>query len=104
MNCGCTKNLGCFAPGQTIDFGFANWSLVAEDFIFHIWTNGTYLSTTVTFDPAEQIQLTMIFNEDSATMIKIELPSSLQTPGSYYATSSDGACCFEINGIVQTCL
>ena len=104
MNCGCTKNLGCFAPGQIIDFGFANWSLVAEDFIFHIWTNGTYLSTTVTFDPAEQIQLTMIFNEDSATMIKIELPSSLQTPGSYYATSSDGACCFEINGIVQTCL
>ena len=104
MNCGCTKNLGCFAPGQTIDFGFANWSLVAEDFIFHIWTNGTYLSTTVTFDPAEQIQLTMIFNEDSVTMIKIELPSSLQTPGSYYATSSDGACCFEVNGIVQICL
>jgi len=104
MNCGCTKNLGCFAPGQTIDFGFANWSLVAEDFIFHIWTNGTYLSTTVTFDPAEQIQLTMIFNEDSVTMIKIELPSSLQTPGSYYATSSDGACCFEVNGIVEICL
>ena len=104
MNCGCTKNLGCFASGQTIDFGFANWSLVAEDFIFHIWTNGTYLSTTVTFDPAEQIQLTMIFNEDSVTMIKIELPSSLQTPGSYYATSSDGACCFEVNGIVEICL
>ena len=104
MNCGCTKNLGCFAPGQTIDFGFSNWSLVAEDFIFHIWTNGTYFSTTVTFDPAEQIQLTMAFNEDSTTMIKIELPSSLQTPGAYYATSPDGACCFEVNGIVQTCL
>jgi hypothetical protein len=104
MNCGCSKNLGCFAPGQTIDFGFANWSLVAEDFIFHIWTNGTYFSTVVTFDPAEQIQLTMAFNENSMTMIKIELPSSLQTPGSYYATSPDGACCFEVNGIVQTCL
>jgi hypothetical protein len=104
MNCGCTKNLGCFAPNQTIDFGFANWSLIPEKFKFHIWTNGTYLTIEETFDPAEQIQLTMVFNENSVTMIKIELPSSLQTPGSYYATSSDGACCFEVNGIVQTCL
>lgn len=104
MNCGCTKNLGCFATNQTIDFGFANWSLVAEDFIFHIWTNGSYLTITESFDPAEQIELLMTFNENSTTMIKIELPLSLQTPGSFYATSQDGACCFEINGIVQTCL
>lgn len=104
MNCGCSKNLGCFAPNQTIDFGFANWSLNPETFIFHIWSNGTYFTTNVTFDPAEQIQLTMVFNENSVTMIKIELPTSLQTPGAYYATSVDGACCFEVNGIVQTCL
>ena len=104
MNCGCIKNIGCFAPNQTIDFGFTNWSSNPEDFIFHIWTNGTYLSQTVTFDPGDKIELTMVFNEDSTTMIKIELPSSLQTPGAYYATSPDGACCFEVNGIIQTCL
>lgn len=104
MNCGCTKNLGCFAPGQIINFGFGNWSPTPETFIFHIWSNGSYIQVSEVFDTNETIQLTMTFNENSVTMIKIELPDNLQTPGAFYATSMDGACCFEVNGIVQTCL
>ena len=104
MNCGCCKDLGCFAPGQTIDFGFANPCAQAADFTFQIWTNGTFYEVTEEFDPAEQIELTMSFNENSKTEIKIKLPACMVGPGVHYATTPDGACCFSVNGIVATCL
>lgn len=104
MNCGCCKDLGCFASGQIIDFGFANPCDAEADFTFQIWTNGTFYEVTETFDPLEEIQLTMVFNENSVTEIKIKLPDCMTGEGVHYATTPDGACCFKVNGIVATCL
>lgn len=104
MNCGCCKDLGCFASGQTIDFGFTNPCIGDADFIFEIWTNGTFYSVTETFESGDSIQLPMSFNENSVTEIKIKLPECMTSQGVYYATTADGACCFSVHGIVQTCL
>jgi len=106
MNCGCCKNLGCFAPGQTIDFGFINPCGDGTEFVFEIWTNGTFYQITQSFLEFAQIELPMTFNENSVTEIKIKLPPCMASPtgGAYYATTVDGACCFRVNGIVATCL
>lgn len=104
MNCGCCKDLGCFAPGQIIDFGFANPCAGTQTFTFQIWTNGTFYEMQEDFDQGDQISLPMNFNENSVTEIKIKLPNCMVGDGVHYATTPDGACCFSVNGIVQSCL
>lgn len=104
MNCGCTKDLGCFAPGQLIEFGFSNPCPDPADFIFEIWSNGAFLTITETFDPGDPIILPMEFNENSETIIKIKLPECMAGAGVHYATSPDGACSFSIHGIVPQCI
>lgn len=104
MNCGCCKELGCFAPGQTIDFGFNNPCLNDADFTFQIWTNGGFYELTETFESGDPIQLVMNFNENAVTEIKIKLPACMVSEGVHYATTPDGACCFLVKGVVTTCL
>lgn len=103
MTCGCVKDLGCFAPCQIIDFGFASPCANPIDWYFEIWTNGGFTTKTVQFDPLEQITLPMVYNENGETMIKIKLPIPHQMPGQYYATTPDGACCFVVHGIPASC-
>ncbi len=98
MNCGCTKNIGCYVSGDDINFG-----IVAPFdglYIFHITTNNGYYNEGVVFEVGEPITLPFTFNENSSTSIKIEAPSSSPIP---YLTSNDGACCFEVSGIVPIC-
>lgn len=103
MICGCCKDLGCFTYNSEITFPFK--SDAGGDYIFHIWSNGSYSSTTVTFGANEDIVLPFTFNENSETTIKVELPAGLAFPevGICFATTKDGACCFTVNGLVSTC-
>lgn len=104
MICGCVKSLGCFSPGQIIDFGFTNPCVGAGDFIFEIWGNGTFSSETVNIASGAQVTLPFTFNEDGETLIKIKLPACMVTQGVNYATSTDGACTFSVHGVPTTCL
>lgn len=104
MNCGCTKDLGCFAKDQNIDFGFVNPCPGDADFTFQIWNNGSFMESVVTFGTGDQIVLPYTFNENSDVMIKIKLPSCMVGEGVHFATSPDGACCFIAHGIVSMCV
>lgn len=104
MNCGCTKELGCFQYNENIDFGFTNPCPGDADFTFQIWVNGSFLEVVETFGSGDPIVLPYTFNENSETMIKIKLPSCMVSQGVNYATSVDGACCFIAKGIVSTCI
>lgn len=104
MICGCCKDLGCFTYNQTIDFG-VNAILATNDYIFHIWSNGSYWTETMAFSPGDPLELAFTFNENSETTIKIELPSDIQdvTNGIAFVTTKDGACCFTIHGLIGVC-
>ena len=104
MNCGCTKELGCFAYNENIDFGFTNPCPGDADFTFQIWNNGSFMESVVTFGTGDQIVLPYTFNENSDVMIKIKLPLCMVSQGVNYATSTDGACCFIAHGIVAMCV
>lgn len=104
MNCGCCKDLGCFASGQIIDFGFTSPCPDGTEFTFQTWSNGVFYEFTEEYDSGEAIKLTMAFNENSVTEIKIKLPACMTGQGIHYATTPDGACCFKVNGVVTTCL
>jgi hypothetical protein len=104
MNCGCSKNIGCFAPNQTIDFGFQ--APCSDDYVFEIWSaNGTYEEIIVAFEADDPIVLPMTFNENSSTTIKIRVPACIQesVSGWYYFTTSDGACSWTVEGIIPIC-
>jgi len=101
MNCGCIKNLGCFAPSQTIDFGLV--APCSDEYIFEVYSNGSFQEIAVELETGDPLVLPMTFNENSSTMIKIKVPACAAVPGWSYFTTSDGACCFEINGIVPVC-
>jgi len=103
MLCGCIKSLGCFSPNQNIDFGFINPCPDPSDFVFEIWAGGTFTSTTVEIGAGAAVILPFTFNEDAETLIKIKLPACMTGPGVHYATSSDGACTFSVNGIPTHC-
>lgn len=98
MNCGCTKNLGCFITGEEINFGMT--APFAGDYIFEITTNGGFTTQVVPFVLNQGIYLDFAFNENSTTLIKIKTPDGSPVP---YLTSNDGACCFEVNGIIPVC-
>lgn len=108
MICGCCKDLGCFVPDADINFGvFAVNS--AQPYTFHVWTNGGYQVITQTFTPDDPIVLPFTFNENGETTIKIEFPADFiatikgETYGINFVTTTDGACCFTVHGIVPTC-
>lgn len=98
MNCGCTKNLGCFVPGGEINFGIK--APFAGDYTFEITTNGSFTTEVLTFTLNQAIYLDFAFNENSTTLIKIKTPDGSPVP---YLTSDDGACCFEVNGVIPVC-
>ena len=104
MICGCCKDLGCFGPGDIIRFPFVS---IGDNswYRFHIWCNGTYTYIDETFAQNLSIELPFTFNENSETTIKIEFPSDYQNPncGINFATTTDGACCFTIHGLLTTC-
>jgi hypothetical protein len=100
MNCGCTKHIGCFTPNQTIDFGIN--APFGDDYTFQIWSNSGYFEQTFTFSFGEAIQIPFTFNENSTTTIKIKI-NTYGVSGLMYLTSDDGACSFEVSGLVPTC-
>lgn len=104
MICGCCKDLGCFPYGQTIDFGVKSLGDVSN-YVFHIWTNGTYQRIEDNFPLNIPVQLPFTFNENSETTIKIEIPSDYQdiAHGIMFVTTPDGACCFTVHGLVSIC-
>ena len=100
MNCGCVKNLGCFVPNQIIDFGIP--APYGDDYIFEIWGQNGFSTIVQSFSYGEQLVLPFTFNENSSTIIKIKMYNS-PSAGIWYITTSDGACSFEVSGIVPTC-
>lgn len=108
MICNCCKDLGCFIPEQTIDFGLIAVNAV-DPYIFHIWCNGSYTTQSATFDPDEQVVLPFTFNENSETTIKIQFPADFIASmngaeyGINFATTKDGACCFTVHGTIPIC-
>jgi hypothetical protein len=102
MNCGCSKHIGCFAPAQIIDFGFL--APCTEEYIFEIWgANGTYTEIVLELDQDDPVTLSMTFNENATTTIKIRIPQSCVISGAYYFTTSDGACSWTVDGISPVC-
>lgn len=104
MICGCCKDLGCFAVNQDINFGIKSLG-DNSDYVFHIWTNGTYQTIYQQFVLDQIITLPFTFNENSETTIKIEIASDYQDPihGISFVTTPDGACCFTVHGLVSIC-
>jgi len=100
MNCGCVKHLGCFVPDQPISFGIN--APFGDDYIFQIFSPTGYSEQTFTFAFGEAIEIPFTFNENATTTIKIKI-STYGVSGLNYLTSDDGACSFEVSGIVPTC-
>jgi hypothetical protein len=100
MNCGCTKHLGCFIPEQMIDFGMT--APFGDDYVFQIFGPSGYSEQTFTFAFGEVIEIPFTFNENSSTIIKIKI-KTYGISGLHYLTSQDGACSFEVSGLVPTC-
>lgn len=98
MNCGCTKNIGCYISGDEIQFGIT--APFTGDYTFEITSNGGFSTQVVEFEIGDSIVLDFTFNENSTTLIKIKSPTGSIVP---YLTSADGACCFEVNGITPIC-
>ena len=98
MNCGCTKNLGCYVSGDDIDFGII--APFDGAYIFHITAINGYYNEQVVFDAGDPIIFPFTFNENSSTTIQIQAPSVSPIP---FLTSNDGACCFQVTGIVPIC-
>jgi hypothetical protein len=100
MNCGCVKNIGCFLPGQIIDFGIE--AMCETEYTFEIFgvSGVTYISYE--FEEGDNLNIPFNFNENSETIIKIQVPKCLQQPGFNYYTSPDGACSFAVNGMIPS--
>lgn len=104
MNCSCLKNLGCFLPNETIDFGVNAYC--SGDYEFQIFGPSGVTTQIVTFNLGDPIVLPFGFNEHGETMIKIKVPRDISCPpvdGFFFVTSSDGACCFIVHGTVPVC-
>ena len=71
MNCGCVKNLGCFAPNQTIDFGIN--APYAGNYTFEIFSMSGFSSIIESFSFNEKIEIPFTFNENASTIIKIKI-------------------------------
>lgn len=98
MNCGCTKNIGCYILNDEIQFGIT--APFTGEYTFEITTNGSFTTQVEEFEIGDSIVLPFVFNENSTTLIKIKTPTGSIVP---YLTSDDGACCFEVNGLTPIC-
>ena len=98
MNCGCTKNIGCYKSGDDIIFGIN--APFDGLYYFEVTTNGGFITLESSFETGDPIILGFTFNENSSTSIKIKTPDGSPVP---YLTSADGACCFEVSGIIPIC-
>ena len=76
-----------------------------NDYLYHIWSNGTYTTINQSTPVGEELTLPFTFNENSETTIKIEFPASIQdvSAGLSFVTTADGACCFTVHGLLTTC-
>lgn len=101
MNCGCTKHIGCFIPNETINFGVV--APFTGDYTFEIFSNTGFTTIVESFEFNDPLILPFTFNENSNTIIKIKLDPSVAGFGFYYITTPDGACSFEVSGIVPSC-
>ena len=104
MICGCCKDLGCFGYNDTIKFGILSLDNI-NNYVYHIWSNGTYTTINQITEVDEELTLPFTFNENSETTIKIEFASSLKNSpyGINFVTTEDGACCFTVHGLLTTC-
>lgn len=104
MDCSCCKNLGCYGFNQTIKFGIKSVT-ASDDYIYHIWSNGTYTTISQSTPLNDELSIPFTFNENALTTIKIELPLSYQDTmyGVKYVTTEGGSCCFEVNGLLTSC-
>lgn len=101
MNCNCQKNLGCYLPNDTIDFGIN--APCDGDYEFQIFGPSGVSLVYATFLTGDPLTLGFTFNENGESMIKIKVPVACQHDGFYYITSKDGACCFIVNGAIPVC-
>ena len=104
MNCSCNQNLGCFLPGDLIDFGVVAYC--DGDFIFEVTSRGLTVRETVTFTGGDPLQLTNNFTEDGEIEIKIKVPQIAPCspqPGFNYITTPGGACVFIVRSEVGNC-
>jgi hypothetical protein len=100
MNCGCVKNIGCFVPGQTIDFGFV--APCDDKYIFEIFSVSGFSTIEVDLLTGDPLELPFTFNENAETIIKIRVPDCAKVPGFNYFTTTDGACSFAVNGMISS--
>ena len=98
MNCGCNKNIGCYKTGDIIDFGII--APYNGTYTFEITTSAGFTTIELEIEAGEPIAIPFQFNENSTTIIKIKAPFNGFNP---YLTSADGACCFEVSGIIPIC-
>lgn len=102
MNCGCSKDLGCFQSCQMIDFGFTSPWPNGTQVTFEIWANGGFLTQTFNFDLGDPIQIPYVFNENGETHIKIQVPGAFSTTYNTHITIG-GACMFMAKGVPGIC-
>jgi hypothetical protein len=102
MICKCSKDLGCFLPGDEISFGIE--AFCSGDYTFEVWARGLMVREVVAFEAGDELKLPNTFTEDGETTIKIKIPEDCATiPGFNYITTPDGACQFKFKSIVSTC-
>lgn len=102
MNCGCSKDLGCFQPCEMIQFGFQSPWPDGTQVTFEIWANGGFLTQTFTFNLGDQVQIPYVFNENGLTTIKIQVPGAFSETYFTHLTI-DGACMFTATGVPPIC-
>jgi len=102
MLCNCSKDLGCFLPGQDINFGVN--AFCTGEYTFEVWSRGLPVLVLVEFEVGDPIVLPNTFTEQGETTIKIKVPGDCGRPeGFEYITTTDGACQFKFKSLVSTC-
>ncbi len=110
MNCGCNKDLGFIAVGDTIDFGinYPYGGFPADfNYIFEVKFNGNLVRVEQLGGAGLPVTLVNTFSEDADVCVKIHVdPDENPLPvgsGLDYLTSEDGACCFCFRSIQKVC-
>lgn len=103
MNCGCTKDLGCFVKDEIINFGVVNPTGAPLTYTAEIYSVAGYTTQDIEVAGGAAVTLPFDFNEAGETLIKLNLPASLVQSGINYVTTPDGACCFAVHGKTPVC-
>ena len=102
MLCNCSKDLGCFLPGDVVLFGIT--AFCSGTYTFEVWSRGLPTIVEVDFTIGDNIGLINNFTEQGETTIKIKVPTTCSPPeGFNYITTIDGACQFKFKSLVSTC-